>query len=256
MNVRQVLQLFDLRETEIDLYHVVLASGLASATELARLAGVSRTSVYDVLERLIASGLVSETVQDGVKKFFVLPPEKIELLLAEKETQVAHARQALQELKSLYAGKRVSQKPRLQLFEGKAELQQMMKDLLLYRDITVQAYWPVKKMLELLTPAFMDTFHKERLARNIALQVIWPVGQAPSALAHRFLGADRELKREARVAPLDTEFALGYSVYGRTVRFISSSRENFGFLVESAELADMMRSQFKILWKISRAVKR
>ncbi len=131
----------------------------------------------------------------------------------------------------------------------------MMKDLLLYRDITVRAYWPVKKMLALLSPDFLIKFHKERAARNIALRVIWPATQLSALKAHQFLGSNLELKREARIAPRNIDFSLGYSIYKDTVRFISSSNENFGFLVESFELAEMMRTQYDLLWESSRPLK-
>ena len=66
--------------------------------------------------------------------------------------------------------------------------------------------------------------------------------------------ANENLKREVRLAPAGIDFSLGYSVYGQTVRFISSSQENFGFLVESSELAEMMKSQFGVIWDQSKKV--
>ena len=201
------------------------------------------------------AGLVTEILQGGVKKFLVQPPAKIQLLIAEREKSLAEATQVVRELQETYDQKRVSAKPRLQLFEGRAELQQMMKDLLLYRDITVRACWPINKMMKLLSPEFMTAFHKERAARNITLRVIWPSAQLSTLKAYPFLNSSVELKREARVAPREVDFSLGYSIYKSTVRFISSSNENFGFLVESAELARLMQAQFDIMWKVSKQIK-
>jgi len=64
----------------------------------------------------------------------------------------------------------------------------------------------------------------------------------------------KELKRDVRIAPPNLDFSMGYAIYGNTVRFISNQK-NFGFLVESQELADMMRNQFKIIWDISKPTK-
>lgn len=255
MNIRKLLNSFSIRPVETRLFEVLLEEGALSAAELGRQAGVSRTAVYDLVEKLLEVGLIGEILNKGIKKFVVQPPEKIQILIEEKEKKLAEAREQIGELKKIYEHKHTVIKPRLQMFEGRAELQQMMKDLLLYRDITAYAYWPVKKMLALLTPEFMDSFHRERVARNIELKVIWPIGQIHSVQAHHFLGTDSKLKRQARLAPKNIDFTLDYSVYGNTVRFISSSRENFGFLVESAELSDMMRGQFEILWKNSKPLK-
>lgn len=255
MHLKNLLGLFDLRDSEADLYQILLSHGMLGASELARQAGVSRTSVYDVLERLTSAGLVTETSQGGIKKFVVQPPEKIQLLLTEKEARLAEAKKTVHELGQLYSHKQKTQKPRLQLFESKEEVRQMMKDLLLYRDIEALAFWPVKRMLELLGTDFMAAFHRERAARNITLRVIWPAGQVLALAHHPYLAANAEQKRQIRVAPKAVDYSLGYSIYSNTVRFISSSKETFGFLVDSAELSGMMRSQFEMMWQVAKPLK-
>lgn len=252
MNTKIIATLFNLRPIEASLYEKLFYGGRMGATELAKQAGISRTSAYDLLENLASAGLITESQKNGIKIFSVEEPKKLQLLFKERENVLEEAKKALSEMEKEFENKKQSAKPRLQMYEGRAELQQMMKDLLLYRDITVQAYWPVKKMVELLTPEFMDTFHKERAARNISLRVIWPAAQAPHAKNYSFLGSKAELKREARVAPHNVDFSLGYTIYQNKVRFISSSKENFGFLIESSELSEMMRDQFEVLWKESK----
>ena len=129
----------------------------------------------------------------------------------------------------------------------------MMKDMLLYRDITVYAYWPVKEIVKLLSPEFFSKFHQERISRNIRLKVIWPQKQTPQIKNLPFFGVGGgEFKREVRLAPKEVDFSLGYAIYGNTVRFISSSKENFGFLVASPELVKMMKSQFQMVWNASK----
>lgn len=253
--MKNLLSLFGLRPLEINLYQTLFAEEAMSASNLAKKAGISRTSAYDLLNRLIEAGLVTETQKAGVKLFSVLPPEKIQLLLSEKQKELSQAEKALQNLQQLYAGQRKSLTPRLQLFEGQRELQQMMKDLLLYRDITIKAYWPAKTMVKLLTPEFLTAFHQERIERNIMIKAIWPQKQIPEIKNFRFYQPGPENKRQVRIAPADVDFSLGYIIYGQTVRFLSSSKEDFGFLVESQELAAMMKSQFKIIWELSKPFK-
>ena len=255
MKIGKLLELFGVRDIESKIYEELLARGTLTASEIAKRVGISRTSVYDLLENLVETGLIMEALQGTTKKFIIQPPEKIQQLIAEKEKILEEAKGIAQELQENYKQKIVSAKPRLQLFEGKKELQQMMKDLLLYRDITVRAYWPVKKMIKLLSPEFLVNFHKERASRNITLRIIWPSSQLSTTKEHDFLKSNNELKREARVAPHNVDFSLGYSIYKNTVRFISSSNENFGFLVDSFELAEMMKTQYDILWKISKPIK-
>ncbi|MBU0707939.1 hypothetical protein KKG41_06225 [Patescibacteria group bacterium] len=253
--MKKLLSLFNLRSIEADVYQALFYGGQMGASQLAKSANISRTSVYDILERLIEIGLVSETMKSGVKMFNVQPPEKIKLLIKEKEREVSSAIKTLDNIKKEYLNQHKGMKPRLQVFEGRSALQQMMKDMLLYKDTTVEVYWPIKKMISLLTPSFFEKFHKERVERNINIRAIWPVKQTPSMKNYSFLKVEPRLKREVKLAPPNVDFSLGYAIYGNTVRFISSSKENFGFLVESQELAEMMSSQFKIIWNISKPVK-
>jgi len=249
MKTNRLLALFNLRPIETELFSRLFTGGVLTASELAKQVGISRTSVYDLLSHLIEIGLVSETLKGSTKVFVACPPPKIQLLLEEKQKEIIIAQKELENLKQAYQNQAKSLTPKLQLYTGQKELRQMMKDMLLYRNLTVLAYWPIKKMLELLGSEFIKDFHQKRLAQNISLKVIWPKDQIPELKKYPFLLANQNLKREVKIAPAGIDFSLGYSIYGNTVRFISSSKESFGFLVESLELSEMMKSQFMVIWQ-------
>lgn len=251
--MKQLLSLFNLRPIERHLFDTLFYGGQMSASQLAKHAEISRTSAYDLLERITELGLVTETQKAGVKMFNTVSPEKIELLLKEKHNTLQTAQQELEYLKQAHQKKTKTQKPRLLLFEGRAELQQMWKDILLYRDITVNALWPIQQVFKLLTPQFMHEFHRERVQRNIHLRIIWPRNQITTVRKNPVLKPTEQQKREARIAPANIDFSLGYAIYGNTVRFLSSSQENFGFLVESNEFAATMLGQFEVIWNASKS---
>ena len=255
MKTDQILNLFNLRPLEKEVFQVCLELGTVGATALAKKANISRTAVYDVLESLLKNGLISESQKGGVKVFAVQKPEIIELLIEEKQNEVSAAKIALSAFKNEYYSGDKSIKPRLQIFEGQDELRQMMKDMLLYRDITAYVLWPVEKIIKLLGSDFYREFHKKRAERNIRIKVIWPCSQMVVKTKYDFLKDDVELKREIRIAPKNINFSLGYAIYANTVRFISSQKENYGFLIESQEMAEMMKQQFEIIWTTSKKIK-
>ena len=240
---------------EADLYRILFYGGLMTASQLAKSANISRTSVYDILKKMSDLGLIIETQQNNIKQFTIQPPEKIKILINEKEKEIIAVKRELGELSKDYKLKKQEIKPKLQIYEGREALQQMMKDLLLYRDITIYVFWPIKKIVELLTPDFMSKFHKERIERNISIKAIWPASQSLFVQNHSFLKIDPNYKREVRIAPKNIDFSLGYSIYNNSIRYISSSKENFGFIVESIEMAEMMRSQFDLIWEQSKPIK-
>ena len=254
MQTDQILNLFNLRPLEKGVFRVCLESGMIGATALAKKAGISRTAIYDILENLLKYGLIIESQKGGIKVFAVQKPEIIELLIDEKQKEVLAAKLALPTLKTEYYADGKIFKPRLQIFEGQEELRQMMKDMLLYRDITAYVLWPVEKVIKLLGSDFYREFHKKRAERNIQIKVIWPQPQAKAKAKYDFLKNDDQLKREIRIAPKKIDFSLGYAIYANTVRFFSSQKENYGFLIESAEMAEMMKRQFEIIWEASKKI--
>lgn len=251
--IKNLLSIFHLKDVEMELFERILENGTISATELAREANITRTSVYDYLVRLKERGLITQTLKGGMRKYTVEIPEKIQILLVEREKNLSAAQEAIVELKNLFGKNQTKSRPLLQLFEGKEELQQMMKDMLLYQNITVRVYWPILDVIKLLTPQFVEEFHIERVKRNITLKTIWPRTQIPSLKQYPFLKIGVQDKREVRLAPEGVDFTLGYALYENKVRFISSSRESFGFLITSNEFAQMMRGQFDIIWANSKS---
>ncbi len=255
MKIDKILNLFSLKEAEKEVFKTCFDFGGMGATEISKKVGINRTSVYDFLDNLVESGLVYESQKDGVKKFFVQKPEYISNLIEEKQKEISEAKSIVSELKKEYYLKNNQIKPKFILYEGRKELQQMMKDMLLCRDTTVYICWPVVKIIDLLTSEFFKKFHKERITRNISIKVIWPQKQKLSFQKYPHFKIGKEYKREVRLAPENIDFSLGYAIYENTVRFISSKKENYGFLIESAEMADMMKVQFEVMWVNSKSLK-
>ena len=249
MKLKQLLRAFNLRPVEAELYEALFYGGLMTASELARQANIARTAVYDMLKKLSELGLVTETQKGGVKMFAVQSPEKLKQLINEKEADLVLAKAELESLHEEYHAKRKIGRPRVQIFEGKKELTQMMKDMLLYRDLTVRVFWPPDKAINALGADFFEKFHQERVARNISIQVLWPETGIPLNKKFAFLEAGPKLKREVRLVPSNFNFNFGYAIYGSTVRFISLGKDNIGFLVESKDLAEMMNAQFEMIWR-------
>ena len=112
-----------------------------------------------------------------------------------------------------------------------------------------------EKMIEVFTPKFWAEYDARRLALNLDGKVIWPQVPKTFFIKHQHLLPGKELKREIRYVPKGTQFDMGYNICGNTVCFVSSKRENFGFLVESDELAQTLSTQFDLLWETLKPVK-
>ena len=251
--ISSFLTSFGLNRLEESLYQVLLVNSAMGATELARKANISRTSVYDVLGRLIDKGLIVEIQEMNKKLFTIQPLEKVELILKEKEEGLHEALNMIAKLKES-RGRDITEQPQLLVFRGTKALQEMMKDVFFYPGEMIYSYAPPQKVFQLLTPKSMDNFHKKRIESDIPIKVIWPSTELGILKKYPFLIPGVDKRREARTLDIPVAFPLGYMVYGNNVIFLSSKKEGFGFIVRSRELAETMKGQFHILWEASRDI--
>lgn len=254
--IEKILESLNLDEFEQKTYLFLLKNGSSKASQIAKKIGINRSSLYGILKRLIEHELILEIELDGTKNFSAEPPEKIETLLQRKIENLNQNtilfRKILPDLKSKQ--KKGLTTPKISMVEGEKGMQTVMKDMVMHYDLRTFALWPIAKMLNSLSPEFFSYLNKERIKNNIYTRALWPASQVVDFKKHPYLGVGEEFKREIRVLPKGIEFEMGYWSYANKVAFISSQRENFGFLVESEELVNTLKFQFDLLWKISSVV--
>lgn len=240
---------------EIKTYLFVLESGEQTAGFIAQRLGLPRPSIYGFLERLISKGLIIESKKNSVKTFTASPVEKIGQIFDQEIDDLRSNKNNFNKiLPELIKGQGKTFTPKFQLFEGKENVKNIIKDVLLYRNLETESYWPIKAMIDILGADFFRYFNKERIRRNIYIRAIWPDKQKVDIKKYPYLGVGENFLREIRTAPKDVNFEMGYWIYENKVSFISSKKECFGFIIESKEFADMMKSQFNSIWKVSKNI--
>ncbi len=244
-------------EEEIRTYSALLEHGSITVGALSKKSGIVRSSLYGILKRLQDGGLATQTLKDGLKLFMAQDPEKISQLFEQKIEELQHKHELYQTIIPALRAKRSSNvlKPTFQLFEGEEGMRNILKDMLLYRDMETQSFWPIKQMVDVLSPDFFRYLNKVRIESNLYTRAIWPQKQMLDVAKHPYLGVGEEFRREIRVAPPEINCSMGYWIYGNKVAFISSRREAFGFIIESAELVEMLLTQFEVIWKLSQPLK-
>ncbi len=253
--INTLLSKLGFSDEEIKTYLFALESGEQTAGFLAQRLGLPRPSVYGFLKKLAESGLVTQSVKNGIKTFTAAPAEKIGMIFDQKMDELKDDKKRFEMiLPELVknSGKMLS--PRFQLFEGKENVKNAIKDTLLYRNLETESYWPIKTMIEILGVDFFKYFNKERIKRNMYVRAIWPERQKVDIKMNPYLGIGDDFLREIRLAPKEIDFEMGYWIYDNKVSFISSRKESFGFIIESREFAEMMRSQFNNIWKLSKTI--
>jgi sugar-specific transcriptional regulator TrmB len=253
--LEKILCEIGLNQSEIDIYCLLLQAKQMKASQISQKLRIPRSTIYGHLEKLKNLGLLRETyMHNGTKIFNIYSPEKISLLLEEKYTKIhqysSEFAEILPSLLKKTDGKSI--RPSFELFQGEDQLREALRDMLFNENIHTLAVWPIKNMLDILSPSFFNYLNKIRIKNNLYTRAIWSRNQTVDVSKHPYLGVGNEFRREIRIAPKYIDFEMGYWIYGNKVVFISSLKENFGFAIQSAELANLLSTQFEILWKLSK----
>lgn len=242
------LQQFGLDEKEAKVYLALLELGPAPIPNIARKSGVKRTSVYDILERLIKLGFVTMMTKKKHRVYSAEEPEKIKKFWLEQQKETKEKIQDLDkilpELKSLFNISAIL-RPKIKFFEGIEEIKKVFEDILICKN---KEYWYItsrKKLKELVGEEYLNEFVKKRAAAKIK---IYSLRTETDKLEDKYLRQHKKELREVCYLPEGIDFNNTIVVYDNKVAIFSSKKENYGFIVESDELVGTMMTLIKILW--------
>lgn len=231
------------------IYRELLENGETTARLLSEKLNITRPSTYDHLALLVKRGLVIEKKKEN-KTYY--SPDDVRHI----EQALAHSIETLQEQKKVFSSmlpsllKSASQDaPKIKFYEGKVGLTYLVNDILWCKGETICTLWPHEEMIKVLGKDILIRFNNRRLQEKIKIEALWP-HESKQTQDYIWNGKDASTKRKH--TPKDFHFDMGYTIYGDKVSFISSSREVFGFIVQSKDFAHLMRSQFKVLWEASK----
>jgi len=96
--VKEILRKIGLAEEEINIYILLLRKGSSKATLLSKELGIARTTTYRFLESLHKKGLVGANIQNNIKHFYAVDPERLPEIIEEKAEEL---REKVSELLSI-----------------------------------------------------------------------------------------------------------------------------------------------------------
>lgn len=233
------LQQLGLNEKEQRFYRAALELGSAPITSVALRAGVTRTNGYDVLERLVARGLLTERDVGGVRHVVAEDPR---ILLTEWDRTRLMLDGLVPELRSVYNG--AQYKPRVHFHEGAEGIRRVLWSVLECQSRVIRGILSMGELLEVPGAEEMDRFIAERARRGIKLEVL----RSRSRETESTWPSSASELRELRYAPPGLDLGMTMFLHDDVVSYISSKTENYAFSIESRELAQLNLGIFQALW--------
>jgi len=133
--VKKDLLKLGLTEKEAEIYLISLGSGETTANRISDLAGLARSTTYDLLEKLKHKGFITTCVKDKKTHFLANNPEVLISFLEEKEKLVHEdykdkkyvLKLLLPELKK--AQNQINKKPLAEVFQGKVSVSKILDEI-------------------------------------------------------------------------------------------------------------------------------
>lgn len=239
MEIKQVLAQYGIEGKKADVYLAALELGSANVIEIARKAGIKRTTCYDILFDLIGMGLVSESSKGKKRLFIGNDPENIRKDMERREKLFS---EILPQLRSIYNIKGV--KPKIRFYEGKEELKKVYADTLNYSGELLG--FASEDVARILGKEWVEQYLKARVKKGIHARAIMPkTGYIEKDIAAK----DREQLRMSKlVDPAKYPFSIEINIYGHQKVALMSSKEEMGIIIEGSEIYKTMKSIFELLW--------
>jgi len=234
--MKTTLERIGLEKKEADVYIAILKLGTSTATSVSRETQIERTLVYRTIDKLIGKGLVNYIIENKVRRFNAVEPEKLLIQLKEKENELKSILPKLKEA-SRYKNKG---DPRVEIYRGLKGIKSLVREIYIlkqdYRAILSEYEFP---QLKLFFEQLMGFLEKENIHEKLLLK---------EGLKVDIVSKNTEI----RYLPKEHSFLATTGVCGDKVAIILWTEPFLAIGIESKELANTYKSYFDILWKIAR----
>lgn len=237
-----MLEEFGLTKTEEKVYLVLIHQGTSSASELIKKTQLHRTTVYDVLDRLIEKGVVSFVIENKIKKYSPVNPSKfLDIALEEKKQAEAKeelAKRIIFEMNSLK--KEEKSKSTAQIFVGLKGQKTIMNDIIEEGKDFVE--FGGEGLFQDELPDYTRQWAEKRVLKNIKAKIISTQG-TPAPIWKM---------NQVKFVPKEYQSPAATMIYADKVAIFIHEEPITIILIESKRLSNSYRSYFNLLWKIAK----
>lgn len=236
-----------LSEKECAVYLAGLKTGPILASQVSRKTGFTRQHTYDLLKSLEQKGFLSKLGKNYGQRFVMEDPKNLKNFIEKQKNKLKKLEEKLEtllpEIESSYSFKGVL--PKIKFFEEISGIKDLYEDMLNCRSKEQYYLGSLKDMSKMVGEEYFKNFVERRIEEKIHSKSIRVKEQE---IQDKFYEDTKKYNREIRYAPEDIKYLQTIVLYDEKVAVISSQRENFGFVVESEEFSQTMKTLFDALW--------
>jgi sugar-specific transcriptional regulator TrmB len=237
-----MLKEFGLTNTEEKVYLALLSIDTSIAADIIRKTQLHRTTVYDVLERLIEKGLVSQFLQNKIRHYSASNPSKfLEMASEEKEKAREKEKFAKKVIEDISRLRKNNKKTSIaEIFIGEEGAKTIMADII-----------QEEKEFYILgsggtfgetSPAYTQHWAKERLKKNIKAKIIATAGSKTPIWR---LNEIKYISKEYQSPTVSF-------IYGDKVAIFVHEDPVTIILIKNSNVSKSYKNYFNLLWRIAK----
>jgi len=245
----KILEKIGLTESEIKVYLALIKLGQSNAGPIVDEAKVTRSKIYDILERLKSKGLVSFITKGSVKYFNASDPNNILEYLNQKEEEIEKNKKSVKELIPLLKGQYESaiESRVAEVFMGFKGMENAFNILVEEFNSNCQYYAFGAGKGENIEriQLFFERLHNRRIEKKVKSKIIFNESS-------RGLFKSQEKSKLVDVKYLIESTPAAINIYKNYTIIAILTEEPITFLIRNKKVADSFIEYFKIMWKVAK----
>lgn len=243
-DIKKTLENIGLTKGEIDVYIALLELGLSTTGRITKLANISSSKVYEVLQRLINKGLASYVIEKGKHYYSATPARRLIDFLEDKKNELSESQETIKELiPQLEAKREKNTIPEAVIYRGKRGPIIAMNEIMdMYRKGIKESagYGTDADDYVKHFPAQLEEFFKEAKKYKVNERVLFAKGfKSPNPYANiRYLS-------EEYLSP------VRIIICNNKVFIVDFTEPMTTIIIEKEEIAKAYMSHFNVLWKLA-----
>lgn len=239
MDPVKLLQKIGFEPQEAKVYMSLLTLGEATVADVAKHAGVVRTSCYYTLQKLHEKGIAHPYVKHGVHYWGVEGPQWLSNRLDEQKNTLDYLMPQLQAMHATFGAK-----PSFTYYEGLNGVKEVLNDILRERK-NLLAMSSLEDSLALLGRRFQFFISKRA---KLGLQVRYITNRSPETVAMQ--ARDKQELRHLHFLPAGKIIKNMNYIYGDKVAILSLNRKlPMGVIIKDPDIAHTQSILFEALWQ-------
>jgi sugar-specific transcriptional regulator TrmB len=251
MEVETALEKIGLNKSEIKVYLSLVGIGESTVTPIVRYSKVSKSKVYDVLEKLIQKGLVSFIIKDKKRYYLASDPIQISNYLEKQKEENEKLKEIIDSI--IPDIRKKSEENRADTF---AEIYHGEKGYQTLREEALRKMIPKQELLIIGAPSIANSkmeawlleFHKKREKRKVGMKIIYNNDA-------KEYGEKREILKftQVKYLPKGLMTPSWIEVFNNQVIIgVIGTKGIFCFNIVDSDVSKSFEKYFYLLWDIAK----